>query len=380
MKVSIRDSEVLKRINPLDVSTYLASKSWQLVNEIPDRASIWTYTDRTNNNEFEILLPLNPQFEDFSTRISEIISTLEIVESQTQTTILENLQNVFSNIINLRLTDRDFYNGTIPINKGVELHQNAKNMMLSAACASVESKAFFEKNKPSQATEYLKKVRLGQPKIGSYILTIISPLPKPRISTIQDPEENHISLDFSNRVVTKLRDSLEFVKTYIEYVIEERQLVQVSDEIINNGITANLCEALTGINYNGNNQGLEINFNWSPVVNTSSSQIPIKFEPPVLELVKSLGKQLRTYLRPDYELTGDVVKLERKITDEIGKVTIETTIDDIKRKVQVSLNDVWYLHAARANANKHFVTCRGQLRRDGQSYILDHVTSFSVRD
>ena len=377
MKVNIRDSEVLKRINPVDVSTYLASRSWQLINEIPNKASIWTYTDNTNNNEFEILLPLNPQFKDFSNRISEVIATLEIVESKEQTTILENLQNVFSNIINLRLNDRDFYDGTIPINKGVDLHHNAKSLILSAACSSVESKPFFERNKPIQATKYLQKVRLGQPKIGSYILTIISPLNKPKDNISEEYEQPSISQQFSNIVVVKLRDSLQFAKTYIEYVIEERETIQASEEIISNGVTANLCEALTAINSSGNNQGVEINFNWSPVVNETLSQTAIKFDPSMLLRVEELGKKLREYSSPDYELIGNVTKLQRKISEDMGTVTVEAVIDGKNRNVQVHLGDVWYLRASQAHAQRHFITCRGDLRRDGQSYILDNVTSFS---
>ncbi|MCA6503152.1 MAG: hypothetical protein IM585_22065 [Pseudanabaena sp. M135S2SP2A07QC] len=377
MKVSIKDSEVLKRINPLDVSTYLAYKSWQLVNEIPNRASIWTYTDSTNNNEFEILLPLNPQFKDFPTRISEIISTLEVVESQTQTSILEKLQNVFSNIINLRLTDRDFHDGTIPINKGVDLHKNAKSLILSAACSSVESRPFFERIKPDQATKYLQKVRLGQPKIGSYILTIISPLNKPKDDSPQGAEQSSVSQQFSNIVVVKLRDSLQFTKNYIEYVIEESETIQASEEIVNNGVTANLCEALTAINSSGNNQGIEINFNWSPVVNEALSQSAIKFEPSILQRIEELGEKLRAYSSPDYQLTGNVIKLQRKFSEDIGTVTVQAVIEGKTRNVQVHLYDVWYLRASQAHATKHSITCRGDLRRDGQSYILDNVTSFS---
>jgi len=380
MKVSIRDSEVLKTINPFDVSTYLSSKSWQLINEIPNKASVWTHTDSANN-EFEILLPLNPEFKDFPARISEIISTLEIVESLPQTTILENLQNVFSNIINLRLSHRDFHDGSIPINNGVALHKNARDMMLSAACSSVETKPFFEKNKPDRANNYLKQVRLGQPKLGSYILTIISPLPNPRTqSNNNEVETTPISLHFANRVVTKLFDSLQFTKSYIEYVLEERRPLEVTPELIQNGVTANLCYALTGINNSGNKQGLEMKFNWSPVVNSDSSQIEIKFEPEMLTYVESLGKQLKAYSYEDFEITGDVIKLERKINEEIGKVTVQTTIEGTERKVTVQLNDVWYLHAARANAEKRYITCRGDLQKDGSSYTLTEVTSFVVRD
>ncbi|MEH2074204.1 MAG: hypothetical protein V7K57_07405, partial [Nostoc sp.] len=83
MKATIRDIDVLKSINPLEVASYLETQGWKEQRQINDIASVWTL-ELAQGDNVEILLPMNPEFRDFSARMREVLQNLEIVENRSQ--------------------------------------------------------------------------------------------------------------------------------------------------------------------------------------------------------------------------------------------------------------------------------------------------------
>ncbi|MFP4103383.1 hypothetical protein [Coleofasciculus sp.] len=97
MKVTVRDPEILKCLEPERVRTYLQQHHWQEVRQLEDTASIWTRQDEIGE-ELEILLPLKPEFLDFPRRMAEVLQTLEISEQTSQLDILSDLVTYVPNI------------------------------------------------------------------------------------------------------------------------------------------------------------------------------------------------------------------------------------------------------------------------------------------
>lgn len=81
MKVTVRDVEILKAIEPQKLRDYLQAHGWHEDRPFLDNATIWLKQE-AERGEFEILLPnkQNLGAED-ATRIREAIETLEIVEN-----------------------------------------------------------------------------------------------------------------------------------------------------------------------------------------------------------------------------------------------------------------------------------------------------------
>ena len=69
----------------------------------------------------------------------------------------------------------------IPLEDGALLARSARGMMLAAACSTYERRRAFHTRKPQVAVDYMKGLSLGQTEIGSFVLTVISPVP-PRLS------------------------------------------------------------------------------------------------------------------------------------------------------------------------------------------------------
>ncbi|MEI2577248.1 hypothetical protein [Scytonema sp. PRP1] len=97
MKVTVRDVEILKTIEPQQLRDYLQAHGWHFDRPFLDNATIWLKQE-PERGEFEILLPNKRNLGDYATRIREAIETLEIVENRSQIEILSELITTAPNI------------------------------------------------------------------------------------------------------------------------------------------------------------------------------------------------------------------------------------------------------------------------------------------
>lgn len=91
MKVTIRDNEILKTVNPKVLEAHLIEKGWYEAGRIYNNAGAIWRLKQDAEDEFEILLPLSQTIGDYAARISDAIKTLEEVENRSQLDILSKL-------------------------------------------------------------------------------------------------------------------------------------------------------------------------------------------------------------------------------------------------------------------------------------------------
>ncbi len=100
MTIDIRNPQILRQVVPTNISAYLLGTGWQEQRYLGDRAAFWT-KKIAEDEEVEILLPLDRELADFQFRISEILQTLALVEHCSPQEIFEKLvdRNVHSLIV-----------------------------------------------------------------------------------------------------------------------------------------------------------------------------------------------------------------------------------------------------------------------------------------
>ncbi|BAZ14374.1 hypothetical protein NIES4071_62170 [Calothrix sp. NIES-4071] len=99
MKAIISDVEILKNLEPSSLATYLHQRGWIEKNNVPNQVSTWI-RDTFALDKIKIYLPLDPEFEDYPRRMSEIMEILEKVENRSQ---LEILSDLITNVCNITL-------------------------------------------------------------------------------------------------------------------------------------------------------------------------------------------------------------------------------------------------------------------------------------
>ncbi len=90
MNVTIKDIELLKNLQPQQISYYLEAKGWKQAQKIDSRAIIWTSSD-IKPEAPQIVLPLNSTLPDFPVSMNLMLETLESIEKRSQLEILADL-------------------------------------------------------------------------------------------------------------------------------------------------------------------------------------------------------------------------------------------------------------------------------------------------
>lgn len=97
MIVTVRDPDILKTLEPLQVAAYLQTHGWHEQSRDDDKSSIWTRKNEAGE-DYEILLALKPKVSGFALRMYEVMEILEIAENRSQLEILADLITSLPNI------------------------------------------------------------------------------------------------------------------------------------------------------------------------------------------------------------------------------------------------------------------------------------------
>jgi hypothetical protein len=372
MRTTIRDREVLNSLRPTDVIGYLRSVGWVREVEIGDKASVWVKPDDPAG---EVLVPLLRNASDFAVRMADVLGKLESTEQRSQEEIVKDLLTTSADLVRVRSLATEAGDGTIPLQAGVTLVEQAREMVLAAACATVTPRSYWARRKPNRAVEFVQGVRMGQTESGSYVLTMHSPV-SPALRT-EAPTDS----PFERRVMQTLMRSLVSVREAAQQAAAAGDL-QPFREAVHSGVSANLCDALVGLGEISPNRGLEVSVAWSrsrPLEGHPQSRATIASDfLPIIEEASRLFKE--TEPQDDFELFGFVERLYRPVGQEAGQVTVHALIEERPRRVMLELRDPRYEDAVRAHRDRLAISCTGDLSKEGRSFWLTDLRDFRVLD
>ncbi|MEO5328120.1 MAG: hypothetical protein H7829_07725 [Magnetococcus sp. THC-1_WYH] len=370
MKTMLCDSALMKELMPLEIAAYLRSTGWIQQSSSEGKWSIWVKDDA-----YEILLPLQREYRDYALRMSETLQLLEAVEQRPQLMIFNDLLTTGADVIRVRLVDPDLADGSVSIDEHAKIAQQAREMMLSAACSTIQPKAVFPTRRPTQAMDYLKGVRIGQSERGSTILAIHSRVaPLLRFGQgVLDVEE-----PFPRQVVGGLSRALNAMQRAAEQAAVSEDLKAFSDTITE-GVSANLCDAVTGLASGGDDHArrVDISFSWSrnrPLVQEMPTMV--SFQEDRIPFIAEAGRLLReSSPLEDFDLQGPVVKLERHEGQERGRVTVLGFVDEKPRKISMLLEEQDYQVAIDAHKKEQTISCSGTIKKVGRGFELQSIRS-----
>jgi hypothetical protein len=377
MRAIISDSDTLRSLKPLELVQYLRAKGWQKDSELGTKATLWV---RADGDADEIVLPKRRDFGDFDLRMSEVLKTLAKTEARSQFDIMRDVQTTAADLVRLRAPARDAVDGSLAIDSAVSFVESARDLMLAAACAAIDKRSYFATRKAQQATDYLQRVRMGQTERGSFVLTILSPVP-PTLKSEQDALFPVDTPEPYERTVTRtLARSLAAVSAAAETAAALGDMQPFIDAV-QWGVSANLCDAIVRISHISNNEGVDVAITWSPsrVVPAETPHL-IRLQGDAIPLIEEAGRLFRK-ISPldDFELQGAVIVLHRPEGAAIGRITVAGFVEGQARKVQIDLAEPDYKKAIAAHEQHAIVICTGELVKQGRSYRLQNPRQFSLR-
>jgi hypothetical protein len=375
MRLKSWDRAIVQTLAPLDVATYLRSRGWH---EEPRRGRDWTLF--TLGTDYEIALPLSMRLHDFPYRMIEVLETLEDVENRDRNHILADLSASTADLIRVRLVDNDARDGGLPLERAAEVIRRSYDMLLAAACSTVEPRYYFPSRKPQPATDYMRRVRMGQTERGSFVVTILSPVP-PDLGQPPQAESDEIPEPFERRVTEHLANALAAIDTSAK-TAEIGGGIDAFEKSVEHGVSANLCDAIAGMcDIEGSVRDVEVSLTWAPARPTSGPAV-IRYHMgrniiPVLHEVARVFKSRSP--QEDLEVRGPIFRLVCDPEPSSGgEITIAGFVDEAPRSIWVHLDANEYRIAADVHRDRRLVSITGVLKKEGRRYRLYTPKDFRV--
>jgi hypothetical protein len=300
---------------------------------------------------------------------------LEHVEGRSQQEILEDIEATSTDTVRIRAISADAVGGTVSLDAGVTMIEQAREIVLAAACSTVRPRSYWARRKPAEASEYIKKVRLGQTDRGSYVVTLQSPVP-PSLRSDLEPEQ-----PFERRVTETLSRSLSAVHAAARQAAGTGELDSFR-EAVASGVSANLCDAIVRLFDATPGAEFKVSVSWSK--GRPSKQGPIyetilssDFAPVIAEASRIFKE---TAPEDDFEVLGFVERLDRPPGLDHGHVTVNSVLDRRMRRIVIELRDPDYQVAVEAHRQPRPISCTGDLIRNGRSYELKNPRDFQIVD
>lgn len=348
---------------------YLQQKHWFEDGKIRNVATVW---HRQDNENAEVILPL-PCVKDYLQRMRDALASIASFEERTAHQVLNEVKRLFANVITIRVLHEDTKDGTIPINDGVLLIAKAKDLLSAAARSLYAKRKQFTRGAPKEAKEYLETLLLGQTEVGSYVVNVIAP-----VQTVAVGPEMVSTIPLAQAITSNLVTGLNALeKATATY--EEKGDLGAFDEAVLAGASSNMCDALLGFSGEKHNRAFEITVTAAPSLLFETTPAKFVFDGKHVEMLeKATGYYKGDYILPGRRLTGYITKLSRPKEETSGTITLESTVGDVERKVQVELTGDDYHQALVAHDKSKLVRVEGDVHIKSKSAQLLNPKNFGV--
>ena len=369
MKTRILDAGTLRAVSPPALAAFARGEGWVKTEPYGSHADVYIGESRP-----EIVLPRTDLLADYASVVSRLIGIFGEVTERDELAIYRDLVGADHDVVRVRAV-RTEDDGSVLLDEGVELVSQAREMLLAAACATRAPQPVYRAGANREATEYMKQVRLGQTEHGSFVVTLMAPVP-PMLQLILDDSWSDISDEPYERQVTRcLVRALEASRDAAERA-HSGDGALAFEQAVGSGLSANLCDAVGKLIEQSS--GLEVSVSWARTRPTPERRTSILFSENDAGAFKEAARTFRAREpRPDVQLFGSVHKLTRGEHEIEGQVTFKVDMDGRIQSVASVLDQSNYSVAIRAHEARNPVVVKGDLSRIGQRW---RVTNAAVRE
>lgn len=326
---------------------FLSVEGWSQFRVPSNYLEIWRKID---DSGWELLLPTDCSV-DKDLMLHTALQKLAGLGNEVFSEVVRKVRELTGNILSIRVSHADVQDGSIPLEDGIALNANAKELLAAAACAALERRPLYQGRLPVPVAELIKRARLGQTAQGSYVVNVFC--------NEFHSEEN--GPDFSRVATSTLGVALTGLKSALdEYERGENPIA--FEEALRRGASANLCEAISKFSGKDRSRSVEITLISSNAgLLIGSPRVAVNFSPSQQPYLKVAADYFRkTYTLHNQTIVGVVEILERRAEQEAGAVRIFTTLSNgAKRSVKVQLEAADYPTAIAAHGSKQLVRISG---------------------
>ena len=382
MKAHILDTEALCAISPAAIAAFARSEHWNKVEGYGAHADVYAGPARP-----EIVVPRTDLVADYAAAVSRLIEVFAQCTDRDELAVYRDLVGADRDVVRVRVQGAES-DGSVAVDAGVTIVAQARDMLLAAACAARAPQPVYRPGANREASDYMRRVKLGQTEHGSFVVTLLAPVPPllepPRgfpyasmwaSSNWAKPNWASLADEPLERMVTRrLMEALEASQRAVE--MARSGDAAAFEDAVAAGVSANLCEAVAGLIEQSD--GLDISVTWARTRPTPETQRKVAFSAKDAEILKEAARTFRQRQpKSDVTLFGAVIKLKREQEEVEGVVVLKAMVDERPQPVSVILDQANYSVAVHAHAAKTPVIVTGDLERVRQRWQM---TNANIRE
>ena len=255
------------------------------------------------------MVPLDRTLHDYKQTMLQTVNTVAEVENKPIEQVMLFLLNPNTDIIKIRLENKELEAGNILFDDAIQLYDNAKKLLAATALDIINPKKIHYGRIDDSVQSFLNQCRFGQTEIGSYIVSIVCPFGEiseddgyKQLSIFS--EEDACAYSLTRKVTNKLMDNL----VYIKRQIDMGKLDTLAKD--DNGISSNFYEALNGLNFKSDHTLVDFRTEWSPnVTNNRSTNNYVRVTSDYYQPISAVIEQIKGKTNQHTEIFGKIRQL-----------------------------------------------------------------------
>lgn len=361
------------KLTLLDLFAYLDKNNWKKAEVIRDAFQLWV---NEKHPEFEIILPINESHVRFDSLSLDAVQQLAEAENVSFQALMKGIVEKTYDQIKLRVIAGDVKNGIIPFRDGLDMYESMYDLLRESS-----GKIQKFKNKTDHIQNFMNSIGMGQTEVGSYVITIDSPLY--RVS-VGDKQEDFISDSSLGRLVNmRLFKILKKMSEYLKSKSTEDELFL---NLLSLELTPKTCDAVISLFGSQVHRDIEFDVHWSSKENiseyySSSVGFSSKHASKIISFRDALSRRKKEI---GFSLTGQIVNLHRDLKEKNGIARFKTKLYGRDVTVPFHVEDGKYSEVVNAHGKKYSVTVTGDLSsylsRNRLFASFDEVSSIIIHE
>ena len=365
MTYSVNYLDLTEKISPLAFAKYLKDTGWALFQT--KRESIKIFQFERNDDFFQVIIPMERRLNDYREAMYKAVETVAKVEAKSIEQVMLYLLNPNTDILKIRLENKDVEAGNILLNDAICVYENAKRLLAATALDVLHPKKYHQGRMDDCILKFLSNCRFGQTEVGSYVISVVCPFAEldenedyKQLSIFSDEEQCANSL--TRKVTSRVMENISLIKSHIDNGELDKLILQNEDRII----SANFYEALGGLKPDSDGADVEFIAEWSPIVkNVSNVRSRVMLTHDYYQPIETAIGKLKGEANKLTKIVGRI-KILNSSPDaqkrKKGKITVVYLDQDDKRKtVTVNLNKNDYDKAITAHERGYYVEIVGEM-------------------
>lgn len=370
------DLDGLSALRPFEVQMHLISTGWRLLRTHDEVARYVPPNESRGTVVVDLLL--DTTYADYVPRMAELVNALAAWERRSAMQVLDDLLCPPSDVWRFRFIAPTFEGGSMQIDDAIRIRYASRQLLLSAAHATIEQRAHYPRMTVAQATELLASCREGQTERGSYISRLLVPVPPEVQWDLPQPEVAESTEPYPRRVTRTMMTALNGVAEAVHAGATEKLL-----QLVDLGVSANFLASLADIAPRSSGTAtVELSVAWSRSRRPPSGlPTSVSFHEGFFPLFREAARVLRNRSEsPNTAIEGYIIRLESADLERPGRIVVATKLELRQglTPVAIEVQPTEYTRAIEAHRRGARIKVIGTLSKRGRSWFLERPAPFEV--